>query len=96
MRNEFSALISCLLSMTLILGVVGIAAPATFYLAPYHALVVGVVALISIGFGGKGVSKTYNKLSDEEWHPDVAKGLFNMQALFAILTFWIVFVSIAI
>lgn len=89
-RQTLAAIIASLLSMTLMIGVMGVGGIAVFALPAAQAFFTGLVCLFSIGAGGKGVADTYRLLYEGEWEPDEVKGPFNLQARLALFSFLVI------
>lgn len=97
MKNEqLAALISSLLSITLMLGVMGVGVAAIFAIPPVHAFLTGLVCVLAAFMGGFGTAKSYKLLYKGEWAPEKVKKLHNLQAILSLLALWLLLSAIVV
>jgi hypothetical protein len=95
-RQTVAAVVASLLSMVLVLGAMGVGLAAVFALSGIGAFVTGFFCLSSVFSGGIGVGRTYRLLYEGEWEPDKVKKDFNLQAVLALASFFVLILALII
>lgn len=95
-RQVVAAIIASLLSMVLMLGATGVGLAAVFALSGMKVFVTGFFCLLSVFSGGIGVANTYRLLYEGEWEPDKVKKNFNLQAVLALASFFVLIFALII